>query len=348
MERSFVCIEHVYDNLLLLCLEQKTNFCAIVEEADRRTQEKVKELRGRSIPVGYEDSYFINWCLKMSCCPLEEVYELSDKRRRQILEEIVENIDLSSFQEQVEGQESSGIYKGKYSDFLIRFYREKDDISTYRIDISSVESMDLQYGFQQCTVWRGNDGILERYIEHLFRTFARAKEELVGNLYEDSQALFTKYEERCEDGSYRYEKLILEAPTYLLDFDMEKKVWVNIVIEHGNMRNEDESIDLQQLKMGASVFQEYIEDEMEYHLEEGYLTKGQFYPFRYGYRLKIRVTGLTQKREPYRIVGAYINNSYLPGVVGDRIYLEDERNYEYDDGRDYESEYDDYYEEEWY
>ena len=88
-----VSIDDIYTNLLLIAISRKYDFSKLVKEADEETSTYIVECKDRFLPEGFVGLYYIELLSRKMGSSLGEVYNLSEVRKEEIIQNIIESFD---------------------------------------------------------------------------------------------------------------------------------------------------------------------------------------------------------------------------------------------------------------
>lgn len=202
MSKINIHIDDIYNNLLLISILHKYNFANLIKEAEAETNEKLEMFDDDFIPKGYEGLYFTEVLARKMGSSLGEVCNLSDDRKKEIIQKLLQLFDPISkayeisysetengsveFQGQIRvfGASSEKEISLYYSDLLEKgvesthsiyayYYltfckenNEDDKIKAhYSISLSGVENFDSDYVYDCFEVWSGETGFFAEFIE---------------------------------------------------------------------------------------------------------------------------------------------------------------------------------------
>ena len=204
-----VSIDDIYTNLLLIAISRKYDFSKLVKEADEETSTYIVECKDRFLPEGFVGLYYIELLSRKMGSSLGEVYNLSEVRKEEIIQNIIESFDpiregyASYYNEKEDGIIEFGgllcvLDVTRENEFILYFQNlTKPEISTnhivytyynikfrkepkvegdkseilYSITIAGSQDFSSDYVYDSYKVWSGKDGPFAEYIEMVIKEY---------------------------------------------------------------------------------------------------------------------------------------------------------------------------------
>ena len=221
MNRINIMVEEIYANLFLIAISRKHDFVKLVEETEEETDIYLNGKKESFFPKGASGLYFTELLARKMGSSLGEACSLSQERREEMLQSLLENINplsdayeiyyndnedgsiefqglvsvLNAFDE--EGVKfyidhpSSVLNAYIFSNYAVTFRRSIDDasnsINTYSIHLSTGDELYSDYIYSDYKIWSGTDGFFADFIEKVIMEYANTHSDSKKDVRDDEE-----------------------------------------------------------------------------------------------------------------------------------------------------------------
>lgn len=256
MNRINIMVEDIYANLFLIAISRKHDFVKLVEETEEETDVYLNGKKESFFPKGGSGLYFTELLARKMGSSLGEAYSLSQERREEMLQSLLENINPISdayeicYDQNEDGstefqgyisvlnafdEEGVKLYIDHPSDVLkscvfsfykVTFRRVIEDadnnLYTYSIHLSTDDELYTDYIYSDYKVWSGTDGFFADFIEKVIieytNTHSDSKKDVRDDEEDASKSVLTVKQ------SSQFERIDLEEKPKTVD-ELVVSIW---------------------------------------------------------------------------------------------------------------------------
>ncbi len=249
MKQIQISIEEIYINLLLVAISHKLNFARLVKEAEEETNDHINERKAYFMPKGYEGLYYAELLARKMGSSLGDVYNLSEARKAEILQGIIQSIEpiTDAYECYYEEEDNTVEFRGHisvldvsdeqkimnyyaqllrsvsgfsdiYSYYSITFRKdadtENDDKFCYSISLAGLQDFSSEFVYDSYEVWSGTDGFFTEFIEKVIDEYRVSHAEKENNDEEgtEDKAGIAENDISGLKDTIEVEKPIIESP----------------------------------------------------------------------------------------------------------------------------------------